>query len=435
MGGGGGGGSGGSGGSAPSDGPRPEAGRDMGGVVNPPPDGGPPNNSACKYAPNANSTAIKLRFESIALMGVSTSGTNKGAGGPDGITLIQFIPGRGGEFLLMQKRGRVNHMKIEAGSTMATMIKTYDIAGVNITEDCGLISMAFDPDFDTNKLLYFGYCSAPKTTRLVRVTWDNGAFTDLQEIMSWNGNGGAHSWHSIGSLGFDKSGNLFVVHGEFTRTAEAQNINSNLGKLLRMVPSRAAGMGGYTVPADNPYASDPKPKSAIYAMGIRSPWRAFINANGQYFIGDVGDTTAERVVLATQKGQNFGWGGCSTGGCVGPITLWRGPQDPYDGDGNAVKEARRGRVVWAGTQYGDCGNDKYSGALTGVHIFGDFFAGWFRGMVIDEAGKKVKDVNLGDLSGVSSVAQSPDGFLYATMYGPYDTATTERPGMYRVLPQ
>jgi hypothetical protein len=211
-------------------------------------------------------------------------------------------------------------------------------------------------------------------------------------------------------------------------------MNTNLGKLLRFIPSRTAGMGGYTVPADNPYAMDPKPKSAIYAAGVRSPWRAFLNNKGQYFIGDVGDTTNERVLVATTKGQNFGWGGCPGGGCTGSITSWRGPQDPYDGDGNPVKEARKGRVVWVGTQYGNCGNDRYMGGLTGVHLFGDFFAGWFRGMVLDDAGKKVKDVNLGDLSGVSSVAQGDDGYLYATVFGPYDSATTERPGLYRVLP-
>jgi hypothetical protein len=134
--------------------------------------------------------------------------------------------------------------------------------------------------------------------------------------------------------------------------------------------------------------------------------------------------------------MNFGWGGCPGGGCTAPITQWRGAQDPYDGDGNAVKEARRGRVVWVGHQYGNCGGtDKYGGSLNGVHLFGDYFAGWFRGMVLDSAGKKLKDVNLGDLGAVSSTAQGADGYIYVTTFGPYDSATTEKPGLWRALLQ
>jgi glucose/arabinose dehydrogenase len=426
------GGNGGSGGT-PTDGPKPSP--DSGN--NPGPDGGnpPPPPGACDYTPKANSTNIKLRAETIQLMGVSTANTNKGQGGPDGITMLKFIPGRGGEFLLLQKRGHVSHMKIEAGSTTATLIKAFDIGGVDITQDCGLISTAFDPNFETNHFVYFGYCNGPKDSRLVRTTWDGNAFADQQAIMTWNGNNGSNSWHTIGSIGFDKAGVLWVVHGEFTNMSNAQNMNTNLGKLLRMIPNRTAGMGGYDPAPDNPFVNDAKPRSAIYAAGLRSPWRAFLNANGQYFIGDVGDRSAERILLVTQKNQNFGWGGCPAGTTCSPnLTLWRGPQDPYDGDGNQVREARAGRLAWAGTQYGDCGNDKYGGALTGVHIFGDFFAGWFRGMVLDDAGRKMKDVNMADLSAVSTVAQSPDGFLYITTYGPYDSATSERPGMFRLHP-
>ena len=100
-----------------------------------------------------------------------------------------------------------------------------------------------------------------------------------------------------------------------------------------------------------------------------------------------------------------------------------------------MKEGRQGRAVWVGAQYGDCGNDRYRGALTGVILFGDFYAGWVRGLVLDDAGKMTKDVNMGELGTVSSMAQHEDGHLFVTTLGPYGTAAGERAGLWRALPE
>jgi hypothetical protein len=197
-------------------------------------------------------------------------------------------------------------------------------------------------------------------------------------------------------------------------------------------------MGGYTTPADNPFASEPKPKSAIWASGFRSPWRGLLTARGQYVIGDVQDQTNEEVNVISAKGQNFGWPSASgpcTGTCTGPVTYYRGSHDPYEGTGNAVKEARVGRAVWVGAQYGDCGNDRYGGALTGVVVFGDYYAGWFRGLVLDDAGKITKDASLGEQGGVSAAFQRDDGYLYVLSLGPYGTAAGEKALLLRALPQ
>jgi hypothetical protein len=390
----------------------------------------------CDYEPKATALTRRLKFEAIAIPGIPVGDLAKSGGSKDGIAEIKFIPGKPMEFWLIQKRGRVSHMKLDAESKSALLVEAFDLGMVDIAQDCGLISSAFDPDFSTNKLVYFGHCTAPKASRVVRYAWDGNAFTDGVTIMTWTGAGGP-SWHGIGSMGFDPAGNMWVLHGEFTNTAQAQNMNTNLGKVMRFIPSRTAGMGGFKPAPGNPFEMDANAtKSAIYSAGLRSPWRGFINAKGHYFIGDVGDTRDERVLVASAKGQNFGWGGCP-GNCTTHVTRWRGADDPYDGDGDPAKEARRGRTVWVGTQYGDCGGgtDKYDGTLNGVHLFGDYFAGWFRGMTLDDAGKKVKDVNLGDLGGVSSVAQGTDGYLYVTTFGPYDSAATELPGLWRALLQ
>ena len=321
---------------------------------------------------------------------------------------------------------------------MATLVKAYDIPGIFLNQDCGLISVAFDPDYVTNKLIYVGYCTASNASKLVRYRWDADTLSDPVDIMTWSSPPGRPAYHAIGSMGFDAQGVLWVFHGEFEDSGAAQNLNSNLGKLLRFIPSRKPGEGGYAPAPDNPFPADPKPKSAVFASGFRSPWRGLLTASGHYVIGDVQDQRNEEVNVVTQKGQNFGWPGSTgpcSGACAGPVTYYRGTHDPYDGEGNPVKEARQGRSVWVGAQYGDCGNDRYGGALTGVVLFGDYYAGWFRGLVLDAAGKMTKDQSLGEQGGVSAMFQRDDGYLYVLSLGPYGSASTEKALLLRALPQ
>jgi hypothetical protein len=68
-----------------------------------------------------------------------------------------------------------------------------------------------------------------------------------------------------------------------------------------------------------------------------------------------------------------------------------------------------------------------------VYLFGDLFAGWVRGMTLDDTGRKSADRLLGEIDGLSSWAQGPDGFLYAARFGPYgDHLTGLNIGLFRV---
>jgi glucose/arabinose dehydrogenase len=438
----------GAGGNAPVDAPpAPPSGADAPSAPDGPPSTPTPQPmTACDYTPKANATEIQLRFEQIQMMGVPVNDVSKANGSLDGVTEIKFIPGKGLEFLLLQKRGRVSHLRLEnADATTATLVKTHNLSGVNTTQDCGAISMAFDPDFANNKLMYFGYCTGSRASKLMRYTFDGNTLSDPVQIMDWDGTGGGNAWHSIGSIGFEKNGYLWVLHGEFNNDPRGQDLNTNLGKLLRIIPNREAGRGGFTVPSDNPFAMDANlKKAAIYSIGLRSPWKGNYDAKGRWIFGDVGNTTNEEINVVTDRQQNFGWatqsGPCS-GQCRAPLTYWRRVRndcvDDYCGQ-DAVKETRAGRAVWVGVQYGDCGSDRYRGALTGVQLFGDFFTGWVRGLVLDDAARAAKDASLVPLNrghgGITAMAQGPDGFIYVGTLGPYDAAMAERPGLWRARP-
>jgi hypothetical protein len=420
------------------DGPRPaDAGPDR-----PPSDGAAttqdappapadaPPPGACKSAPNtAAFNTARIRFAPIALTGTLTpAGTGKN---PIGFTELRFLPG-GTEFLVSQKGGWINHFRMMGNGAM--LLRRTELAGVYAQADCGLISIAIDPDYANNKYVYAGHCTAVNRSKIVRLTNGDGGLTGSVDVLNFSAPTGNTAWHSIGSMGFDKSGNMWALHGEFTVSSNAQNVSSIMGKLLRFIP-RPAAMGGPMGAPGNPFPNGP----LVYAYGFRSPWRGLLDSRGRWVVGDVGDTRAEEINVVTMPGQNFGWDGSRAGpsttpGMVNPIVTYRIPNDPYVGEGNDEWEARQGRAVWVGTQYEDCGNDRYNGALTGVYLFGDAYAGWVRGMLLDDMGRKTADRLLANVASVSSMQQHPDGYIYAVKFGAYGTGglANEMHGVFRI---
>jgi Glucose / Sorbosone dehydrogenase len=319
-------------------------------------------------------------------------------------------------------------------------VRRYTVPGVFAEEDCGLVTIAFDPDYQSNKFLYAGFCTTAKTSKVTRFTVGD-TLAGAVDIINFSEPQSASAFHTVGTIGFDPEKAMWMLHGEFYHAPNAQNLGVPLGKLLRFVPSRTPGMGGNTPRANNPFAGMAGRNPLIYAYGFRSPWRGYLDSKGRFLVGDVGPGVDEELNIVTAPGQNFGWNGTRTGPCsncpgvVSPISTYRTGNDPYNGQGNEVLEGRPRRSVWVGVQYEDCGQgtDRYGGALTGVYLFGDLFSGWVRGAVIDDSGKKTADRHLASMSGVTSWAQAPDGYLYATKFGSYGTVlTNENIGIFKV---
>jgi glucose/arabinose dehydrogenase len=432
----------GSGGSSADTGANPDVtpgtgGSGQGGST-PPPDGGTdtpaPPAGACDYTPTAAALSKPLKFERIALTGLPAANNNRPYGG--GITDVKFLPGKTDEVFITRKSGPVYHYKI-AGAT-ATLVSTLAVQDMNNEEDCGLLSVAFDPDFTTNKLVFFAHCTGTaRNSKVSRYKYDGGMLTDKVNIITFSAPAGGDVWHSIGSMGFDKDKNLWVVHGEFNTGSPAQSDTSNLGKLIRIVPSREAGVGSFKPAAGNPNGAN------WYAKGLRSPWRAsYQPAKNWWFIADVGPDPSqwEELNIVTQAGANLGWPG---GTCnASSIGCWRsGLTTMKIDDADALPDnnaTRAGRSVWVGQPYGNCGNDRYDGAMTGVTLTGDFFKGWVIGMTFTDAGAKAKDKSLGSFTMISSIVQGPDGYLYATKFGKYhqgaEGENVDAQGLYRITP-
>ena len=419
-------------GPAPMDGPAPPI--DMTPI---PPLDMAPVPTSCSVTPAADAASLKLAFRPIPLEGMP--GTTGGK--PEGITEMHFVPGSPNEILLAHVSGVLSWWRLEAGGNRASFLRSHQIpGGVYDESDCGLISVAFDPKWQTNRVLYAGYCTSAKSSRVSRYVVTETALTSPATLLSFDEPDGSEPWHSIGSMGFDPAGNMWLFHGDFTDDKNSQDPNSNLGKLLRFRPRPG---GGVDPAPGNAWPGQPGKSPLVYAMGFRSPWRGYLDSQGRFLVGDVGGTTAEEVNLVTRAGENFGFDGTRAGPCGGgcpgftdPLTTYRITSDPYLGQGNEVWEARMARAVWVGVQYQDCGQgtDRYGGALTGVYLFGDLYTGWVRGAVIDAAGKLKTDRLLANLPALTSFEQGPDGYLYAVGIGDYEENLRpgDAQGLYRV---
>jgi glucose/arabinose dehydrogenase len=205
----------------------------------------------------------------------------------------------------------------------------------------GLLGVAVDPSFSTNKFIYlyytfkkFGLCplgeptnSANPVNRVSRFTLpDSNVINPASEkvlidnIASPNGN------HNGGDLQFGPGGALYVSVGEGgTGGAPARVLNNLNGKILRI------SKGG-AIPSDNPFVGPNsvrcnvtgqtdagKQCREIYAYGLRNPFRFGFDPNtsgARFFINDTGQSTWEEIDLG-KRGADYGWnireGHCATG--------------------------------------------------------------------------------------------------------------------------
>lgn len=213
-------------------------------------------------------------------------------------------------------------------------------SGGFLVRGVGLLSMAFDPDFQTNGHYYVLYTNAADDIKVTRYTVTdtsirpNGSrfMTDetsgvdiitipFPDAEFTNDNAG----HVGGWIGFGEDGTLFITTGDRNVPApndRPQSPQSLYGKVLRIDPldmPDASAVNNYSIPADNPFADGSDGVlDEIYLSGLRNPYRAaVVPGTNDLVIGDVGDRLFEEINIALAEGSsldfiggpgsNFGW--------------------------------------------------------------------------------------------------------------------------------
>jgi hypothetical protein len=240
-------------------------------------------------------------------------------------------------------------------------------------------------------------------------------------------------WHNVGSLMFDAEGALLALVGDKTVGSNARDPTNPLGGIIRLSPSRIEGVGGFTLQPDPPYAR-PGQSPLLLAIGVRSPWKGFVDARGRVFFGDVGEGSYEEVNVLTTPGSDFGWplheGPCREGceGFTDPLRIWdRSETHPFvAADPDAVLDWPR--AVWVAPGVPPGQENPYRDRLSDVVLYGDLCVGFVRAMVVDADGAIIRDEAIGHLPNSSGWDVGPDGTLYAVTFA--DRCTTNSTAAY-----
>ena len=180
----------------------------------------------------------------------------------------------------------------------------------------GLLGLAFAPDFARSLHFYVNYTDARGHTAVTRFavspTDGNRALPASEHAVLQVPQPASN--HNGGMLLFGPDGMLWIGLGDGGAANDAfgngQNLDSLLGKMLRLDVTTPAGGKAYGVPPDNPWRGR-EGRPEIWALGLRNPWRySFDRATGDLWIADVGQNLYEEVHIAWADGSpglNFGW--------------------------------------------------------------------------------------------------------------------------------
>ena len=294
-----------------------------------------------------------------------------------------------GRLYVVERTGRI---VILAGGKRSIFLDIRSRVESGYTEQ-GLLSVAFHPAYAKNHRFYVYY-----TNKTGDIEIDSFRSSGARAVPSSRKtllvvNHRANDNHDGGQLEFGPDGRLYAGTGDGGSGGDppnnSQNLSRKLGKLLRLNGSRWQ----------------------VYAYGLRNPWRfSFDRANGELYIGDVGQDAWEEIDYRPRSATglaNYGWSAYEGLASYKPSRLNHArplvrPVQVYShGGGNC---SVTGGYVYRGSAVP---------SARGRYFYGDYCTGIMWSLRISN-GKAIdnrrESSNIGNLS---SFGQAANGALYA----------------------
>ena len=377
---------------------------------------------------------------------------------------------RTGQLVISEREGKIFALPREGGSKRLVLDLSRVTQGY---QDCGLLGMAFHPQFgDASSpnagYLYVHYAfanppqpppvstTAPTESRLSRFSVDPETLVaDPSSEQVLIAQQDENVWHQGGGMFFNpKDGFLYLSVGDEGGGAcsygNCQRIDRDLfGGVLRIdvdqrggdvshpIPRQPASgtTAGYFIPNDNPFVGSGGLEE-FYAIGLRSPHRMSIDpVDDITWISEVGQSRREEIdVLA--PGANYQWplreGSLERQPLVdAPLGVWT---DPVLDLARDEAGALIGGFVYRGRRFPE---------LAGKYIFGDFVLGnvWALDYAVDASGavrvlsrERLLSGLLGRSGSITSFGVDDDGELYILTIGAGPVLRLEREQPVTVVP-
>ena len=251
---------------------------------------------------------------------------------------MAFLPD--GRMLVTEKKGNL-YVVNESGQSF----RVREVPDVDYGGQGGFGDVALHPDFEDNGYIYLSYVEpgvggtrgAAITRAVLTLADGRGSLSDHEVIWRQYPKvvGRGHYGHR---MVFDDEGYLFVSSGDRQKFTPAQDMQSNIGKVLRLHDDG-------TIPVDNPFVNyrDQDPLvddegvfGQIWSLGHRNPLGLAIDLDGQLWDMEMGPAGGDEL-NAVVRGGNYGYPVVSNG-------------DHYDGreipDHDTRPEFRAPAVWW-----------------------------------------------------------------------------------------
>jgi len=335
------------------------------------------------------------------------------------------LPGGSRKFVV-EKGGKIHIVKNDQ-IEQTPFLDFSDIVSTNANEG-GLLGLAFHPKYKKNGYFFIYYTiktsgGIRSILRRIKVSKDNPDVADVKKEKKevfWSLDQDFQN-HNGGHILFGPDdGFLYVFLGDGGSGGDpkdrAQDLTSELGKILRIKTKTKKNKATYGIPKDNPFKKnkDGIPQE-IFHYGVRNPWRnSFDRDTGDLFIGDVGQNKIEEISIA-EKGEiglNFGWRLLEGDECFDPKKGCRDNAGPL-----------RDPILTYDHNQGDCsvtGGYVYRGSvlndLVGKYLYSDFCTGTIRVGTNNGNGQWTEETLLETNLMVSSFGEDNDGELYVVDY-------------------
>ncbi|HEX5789371.1 MAG TPA: PQQ-dependent sugar dehydrogenase [Woeseiaceae bacterium] len=308
---------------------------------------------------------------------------------------MTFLPD--GRLLVTEKEGRLLLATQDGDSTPIDGVPAVDYGGQG-----GLGDIVLHPDFAENGVVYLSYAEAGDddmrgaAVARAKLDVDRRALTDVEVI--WRQvpkvTGRGHYGHR---LLFDDDGFLFVSSGDRQKFDPAQDMEANLGKILRL---RDDG----SVPVDNPFADEGGVAAQVWTLGHRNPLGIAFDAEGRLWNHEMGPKGGDELNLVV-RGNNYGYPVVSNG-------------DHYDGTEIPDHDTRpefsapaitwnpvispAGFIIYHGEEFPEWSGDGFIGGLSSKSLVRIEFDG--------EDAREAERFDMG--SRIREVEQGPDGAIW-----------------------
>ena len=306
--------------------------------------------------------------------------------------LLTYAPGDLQARYVVEQPGRI--VRIGPGKRRTVFLDIRRL--VDFGGERGLLGLAFHPSYARNRLFYVAYTSTDgsNTVARYRSKGTRAVPSSRKTLLSVDDPYGNHNG---GHLAFGRDGLLYTTIGDGGAGGDpedrSQDMDSQFGKLLALDPSRPAA--GWS----------------IAGLGLRNAWRfSFDRANGDLYIGDVGQNAVEEVDYTARQSpslENYGW------------DLYEGSQryeDTQQGPGTLVFPVFE--YEQAGSHCTVIGGYVYRGrarpAERGRYILGDYCSGAVWSLKVQSGKATGVRRESFRLPGLTSFGEDTAGEIYAT---------------------